>query len=76
MLQVKALKNCYKLKLLSLLSISILLSSCSDIIDGTVHMAYGFTTFMLGLFKLVVFILIAILVIGLIVNIIKKIFGG
>lgn len=75
MLQVKT-SNCYKLKLISLIGISILLSSCSDIIDGTAHMAYGFTTLMLGLFKLVIFLLLAIFVIALIVNIIKKIFGG
>ncbi len=66
-------KKQYYYPVLLLLILS--LTGCSDIIDGTGHMIYGFITVMLAIIKWGFIILAAIVVVGIIVNIIKSIFG-
>jgi hypothetical protein len=51
------------------------LSSCGEMLNGAGHMAYGFSTFMIGLFKFVGILILVIVVGAIIINIIKSIFN-
>jgi len=51
------------------------LSSCGEMLSGAGHMAYGFSTFMIGLFKFVGILILIVVVVAVIVNIIKSIFN-
>ena len=53
---------------------SVIFTSCSEMIEGLGHMFYGFFSFMAGLMEFLLIVVVALVVIGIVVNVIKSIF--
>ena len=61
------------LKVLALFMV-LSLYGCGEMLNGAGHMAYGFSTFMIGLFKFIGILLLIVVVVAFIINVIKSIF--
>lgn len=57
---------------LVILATLFLLTGCSDVVEGGAHMAYGFSTFMMGVLKFFIFIAVAVLIFGFIGSLFKS----